>query len=82
MYIALTKNSDGDRIDALQTRIEALEAAAGIPSSDSTGTETLPGTDSVVPETDTTVPDTGGTLPDSTTVPPTGTTDGSGLTVP
>mgnify|MGYP006928190807 CR=1 FL=1 len=29
MYIAVTKNSDGDRITALETRIEALELATG-----------------------------------------------------
>lgn len=79
IYISLTKNSDGDRIDALQTRIEALEAAAGIPSTDTTDTidptTTIPGTDSLTPET-------GVTLPDGTTIPPTGTTDSSGLVVP
>jgi hypothetical protein len=29
IYISITKNSDSERIDALQTRIESLEAAAG-----------------------------------------------------
>ena len=29
MYIAITKNSDSDRITALETRITALEAASG-----------------------------------------------------
>ena len=77
LYISLTKNSDGDRLDALQTRVEALEAAAGVPATD---TETVPGTDSLAPETGTTLPET--TLPDDTTVPPTGTTDGSGLITP
>lgn len=76
IYIAVTKNSDGDRIDALQTRIESLEAAAGIPSTDTTeSTTTIPGTDSLTPET-------GATLPDGTTLPSTGTTDGSGLVTP
>jgi len=79
IYISLTKNADGDRIDALQTRVEALEAASGIPSPDSTETDTgttLPEADTTVPETDTTVPDTGVTLPD------TGTTDPSQLVPP
>lgn len=76
IYISLTKNSDGDRIDALQTRIEALEAAAGITSTDATeSTTTIPGTDSLTPET-------GVTLPDGTTLPSDGTTDGSGLVIP
>jgi hypothetical protein len=45
LYISITKNSDSERISALETRIEALEAA----SLSATG---------VVP-TDPTVPDTG-----------------------
>lgn len=73
IYISLTKNADGDRIDALQTRVEALEAAAGIPPVD-TSTE--------IPETGVPLPDSGVTLPDGTTVPDTGTTDGSGLAIP
>jgi hypothetical protein len=48
MYIAITKNSDSDRITALETRITALEAASGAAS---TGT-----TDLGVP-----IPDTGAT---------------------
>lgn len=79
IYISLTKNSDKDRLDALQTRVEALEAAAGV----TTGTTT--------PDTGTTLPDTGVTLPDgttlpstgsTTTLPSTGTTDGSGIVIP
>jgi len=74
LYISLTKNADGDRIDALQSRVESLEAAAGIPPD---------GTDVIAPETtvpETTIPDTGTTLPDTgTTLPettlPDGTTD-------
>ncbi|HNN20569.1 MAG TPA: hypothetical protein PKI95_11700 [Solirubrobacterales bacterium] len=75
LYISLTKNADSDRIDALQTRVEALEAAAGIPPPD-TSTE-VPETGTTLPETGVTVPDTGVTLPDSTTgssgvvIPPT-----------
>jgi hypothetical protein len=46
LYISITKNSDSDRISALETRIEALEAA-------SQGATTVP----VVP----TVPETGTT---------------------
>jgi len=79
LYVSLTKNADGDRIDALQTRIEALEAAAGIPSTDSTDTT---GTEGTIPETESLVPETGVTLPDGTTLPSTGTTDSSGLVVP
>ena len=71
LYISLTKNADSDRINALQTRVEALEAAAGIAPADG-----------VVPETGVTTPETGVTLPDGTTVPSTGTTDSSGLVIP
>ncbi|MGA7397349.1 MAG: hypothetical protein WBW62_07885 [Solirubrobacterales bacterium] len=48
MYIAITKNSDGDRITALQTRVEALEAASGVTTAD-------PAT--LIPETGTTLPE-------------------------
>ncbi len=58
IYISVTKNSDGDRINALETRIEALEAASGATALPET---TVPET--VVPGT---VPDTGVT---GTTVP-------------
>lgn len=82
IYVSLTRNADSDRIDALETRIKSLEAAAGIPSSDGTDPgATVPGTDSLIPETGTPVPDTG-TVPDGTTLPPGDSTDGSGLTVP
>lgn len=72
IYISLTKNADSDRIDALQTRIENLEAAAGIPSTDSGTT---------LPETGVS-PDAGVTTPYGTTLPSTGTTDGSGVVIP
>lgn len=72
IYISVTKNSDGDRVNALETRIEALEAATGA----TTGT--------VVPETtvpETGVPDTGTTLPD-TGVTPSGTTGTTSPVIP
>ena len=62
IYISLTKNSDGDRIDALETRIENLEAAAGV----ATDPDGLPA------EEETFVPETGVTLPE-TVVPGAGT---------
>lgn len=62
MYIAITKNSDGDRITALQTRVEALEAASGVTTID-------PAT--VDPAT--VLPSTGTTLPE-TVLPPSGAT--------
>lgn len=75
LYVSLTKNADSDRIDALQTRVKALETAAGIPSE---GTDTtVPGTDSLIPDSGVTTPDTGITSPDGTTIPPTGSTDGT-----
>lgn len=70
IYISLTKNADTDRIDALETRIENLEAAAaGVAgTTDTTTEETAPepvpatppteGTDSTVPE-ESTAPDAG-----------------------
>ena len=64
IYISLTKNSDGDRIDALETRIENLEAAAGV----ATGEEaTLPEGEEVLPETGVTLPET--VVPGETAVP-------------
>ena len=68
MYIAITRNSDGDRITALETRIEALEAATGATTSE------------ILPPTDTTIPETGVTDP-GTILPPTGTT-GTTTTIP
>ena len=53
IYISVTKNSDSDRINALQSRVEALEAASGTT------------TGGVVPEVG--VPPTGTTLPDGVT---------------
>ena len=69
MYIAISKNSDSDRITALQTRIEALEAASGVTTVDPAA---------IPPATGTTIPDTGTTLPE-TVLPPSGTT---GTTLP
>jgi hypothetical protein len=78
LYISLTKNADSDRIDALQSRIEALETAAGVtPTDTSTDTDS----DATVPEVGVTTPDTGVTPSDGTTLPE-GTTDGSGLVIP
>ena len=64
IYISLTKNSDGDRIDALETRIENLEAAAGVAAGEET---TLPESEEVLPETGVTLPET--VVPGETTVP-------------
>lgn len=64
IYISLTKNSDGDRIDALETRIENLEAAAGVATEEET---TLPEGEEVLPETGVTLPET--VVPGETTVP-------------
>ncbi|MFM9044307.1 MAG: hypothetical protein ACKOL0_00650 [Solirubrobacterales bacterium] len=66
IYISLTKNADSDRIDALETRIENLEAAAaGVAgTTDTTTEEPLPvtpatgGADSTVPQ-ESTAPDAG-----------------------
>lgn len=60
IYISLTKNADSDRIDALETRIENLEAAAaGVAGTDSV-TEPLPEdttpTPAPTPDTDQAVP--------------------------
>lgn len=73
IYLSLSRASDADRIDALETRIENLEAAAsGVAATDPTDTgteETVPPTDEapVVPET--TGPQSGdlggGTAPDA-----------------
>lgn len=54
MYIAISKNSDGDRITALQTRIEALEAASGVTTVDPTAIDPATG----LPSTGTTLPET------------------------
>ncbi len=77
IYVSLTKNAESERIDALETRIENLEAAAaGVAATDSTeeesdtGAETDAGT-GVVPGTDS--PETGGL--DSGTVPDAGVGD-------
>jgi hypothetical protein len=63
IYISVTKNSDSERIDALEARIELIEAAAAV--------------DGVAPSTttpETELPDTGATDP-PTFLPDTGTTD-------
>ena len=76
IYISLTKNSDGERIDALETRIENLEAAAGVAAEPN---DALPeGSD---PATGTTLPDTGVTLPE-TVVPGTETDSEAAETTP
>lgn len=58
IYISISKNSDSERIDALETRIEALEAAAGTTTTpeETLPETTVPGTDE---ETDPLIPDTG-----------------------
>ena len=65
IYISLTKNADTERIDALETRIENLEAAAaGVAETTEDETDAETG---VVPETDS--PETdgldGGAAPDA-----------------
>ena len=54
LYISITKNSDSERISALETRIEALEAASN-PTGITDPTTVLPGTG--------TTDDAGGTVP-------------------
>ncbi|MEX0620168.1 MAG: hypothetical protein WD181_01145 [Solirubrobacterales bacterium] len=54
LYISITKNSDADRINALETRIEAIEEAA---ATDGVAPATLPDTET--PDAGTTVPPTG-----------------------
>jgi len=75
LYISITKNSDADRIDALETRIEVIEAAGA--------------TSGIAPTTspDTTVPETGvtgssGVVPDTGITGATGTTDSSAGVTP
>jgi hypothetical protein len=46
IYISISKNSDSERLDALETRVEALEAAAG-----TTTTPEVPPAEEVEPET-------------------------------
>ncbi len=57
IYISVTKNSDADRISALETRIEALEAAGA--ASGVAPSTTLPETGTTDPST--LLPDTGST---------------------
>ena len=66
LYISISKNSDTERISALETRVAALEAA-----SNPTG----------ITDQTTVLPETGVTVPD-TVLPNTGTTDGTGGIVP
>lgn len=71
IYISLTKNAESDRIDALETRVENLEAAAaGVAEAEVTEDETDAGV-GVVPETDS--PETDGL--DSGTAPDAGVGD-------
>jgi hypothetical protein len=67
LYISLTKNSDADRIDALETRITAIEAAG---AASGIAPMTTPGTPP---------PETGVTDP-APTVPPGGETEAPGDT--
>lgn len=60
IYISLSKNSDSDRIDALETRIENLEAAAA-------GTGTSEG---ILPEDEGLVPGSGTTEPEAEVILP------------
>ena len=72
IYISLTKNADTDRIDALQTRVENLEAAAaGVAETDTTTEETAPEPVPTAPPTE----GTGGTTPEGTTAPDAGVAD-------
>lgn len=69
IYISVTKNSDADRISALETRIEALEAAgaaSGIAPSTAVPETGVTDPSTVVPETGTT-DGTGGVAPLPTT---------------
>jgi hypothetical protein len=59
LYISITKNSDSDRISALETRIEALEAASQsattvpvVPTVPETGTTDATGTTGTTDGTD------------------------------
>lgn len=72
IYISLTKNADTDRIDALQTRVENLEAAAaGVAETDTTTEE--PATEPVPasPSTE----GSGGATPEGPTAPDAGVAD-------
>lgn len=75
IYISVTKNSDADRITALETRIAALEAATG--ATTDPGTTTDPG---VTP--DTAIPPASGTTSDSGIPPASGATGESGAAAP
>lgn len=65
LYISLSKNSDADRIDALEARIELIEEAAAV-----NGVTPAPTPDTTIPETGTTG-DTGVTGETSTLLPET-----------
>lgn len=79
LYISLTKNADGDRITALETRISALEAATGGGAAATGTTEGVPSTGVTPSDAGTVSPDTGTVIPDTGTVPPAST---GGTTVP
>ena len=71
IYISVTKNSDAERIDALETRIEAIEAvgaAGGIAPSTTTPETLLP--EAEVTDPSTTLPEDGVTGDTGTTVDP------------
>jgi hypothetical protein len=71
LYISITKNSDADRIDALEARIELIEAAAA-----TSGIAPTTSPETTLPETG--VTDSTGVVPESGTTGETGTTDESG----
>lgn len=73
IYISLTKNADSDRINALETRIENLEAAAaGVAgTTDTTTEEPVPEPVPATPSTE----GTGGTTPEGATAPDAGVSD-------
>ncbi len=65
IYISVTKNSDADRISALETRIEALEAAgaaSGVPPATALPETGVTDPSTIVPETGAT-DGTGGVAP-------------------
>jgi hypothetical protein len=70
VYISITKNSDGDRIDALEARITAIEEAAAVSGVAPT----------VTPETGLTDPEA--VLPPAGATGATGATDGTSSLLP
>lgn len=67
LYVSLTKNSDADRINALEARIEAVEEAAAVGGITPTTVPEASVPDTTVPET--VLPETGAT-DSGTTIPP------------